>query len=89
MEMFFLGQNSEIIDEIPMLYQSQTHKEPTENSFIQYYCKFLGFRCEIMLEYMNDIDYLNMCINCTNPPMYHNGKKRRFIRAVFYSMPRK
>ena len=50
---------------------------------------FVGFRCEIMLEYMNDIDYLNMCINCANPPMYHNGKKRRFITAYFYSMPKK
>ena len=50
MEMFFLGQNGEISDEMPMLYQCQVHEWPTENSFIQYYCKFLGFRCEIMLE---------------------------------------
>ena len=50
---------------------------------------FEGFRYEIMLEYMNDNDYSNMCINCTNPPIYLNGKKSRLLTAVYNSMPRK
>ena len=28
---------------------------------------FVGFICSIMLEYMNDFDYSNMCTNCTYP----------------------
>ena len=39
-ESFFLGQNCEISDEVPMLYQSQLHMEPIGNSLFQCYRKF-------------------------------------------------
>ena len=47
----------------------QMQKESTGNSLIQYFISFVGFISKIILEYMNDIDYSNMCINCTYPPI--------------------